>query len=212
MSKNGNGNPDLYLKIGGTLTLQGKTEEELGATVARISPGRLGLELSGPTLKLPLQVGEKVGIRYWDKGVIVYSWEAEIVDTSGLRKQRVEVSIGRKVVVQRRTSCRVCLPIPFSFTVIGAADSQLISQKAFKGTPQNISAGGLAFETSLPLEVRDQLAVNLHLSSSSNLDTRGWVVRSQPVENRGDDFQSIALMFQQLEAKEQDQLLKFLAP
>ena len=211
MSKNGNGNPDLYLKIGGTLTLQGKTEEELGATVARISPGRLGLELSGPTLKLPLQVGEKVGIRYWDKGVIVYSWEAEIVDTSGLRKQRVEVCIGRKVVVQRRTSCRVCLPIPFSFTVIGAADSQLISQKAFKGTTQNISAGGLAFETSLPLEVRDQLAVNLHLSSSSNLDTRGWVVRSQPVENRGDDLQSIALMFQQLEAKQQDRLLKFLA-
>ncbi len=211
MSKNGNGNPDLYLKIGGTLTLQGKTEEELGATVAKISPGRLGLELSGPTLKLPPQVGEKVGIRYWDKGVIVYSWEAEIVDTSGLRKQRVEVSIGRKVVVQRRTSCRVCLPIPFSFTVIGAADSQLISQKAFKGTTQNISAGGLAFETSLPLEVRDQLAVNLHLSSSSNLDTRGWVVRSQPVENRGDDLQSIALMFQQLEAKKQDRLLKFLA-
>ncbi len=211
MSKNGNGNPDLYLKIGGTLTLKGKTEEELGATVARISPGRLGLELSGPTLKLPLQVGEKVGIRYWDKGVIVYSWEAEIVDTSGLRKQRVEVSIGRKVVVQRRTSCRVCLPIPFSFTVIGAADSQLISQKAFKATTQNISAGGLAFETSLPLEVRDQLAVNLHLSSSSNLDTRGWVVRSQPVENRGDDLQSIALMFQQLEAKKQDRLLKFLA-
>ncbi len=211
MSKNGNGNPDLYLKIGGTLTLQGKTEEELGVTVANISPGRLGLELSGPTLTLPLQVGEKVGIRYWDKGVIVYSWEAEIVDTSGLRKQRVEVSIGRKVVVQRRTSCRVCLPIPFSFTVIGAADSQLISQKAFKGTTQNISAGGLAFETSLPLEVRDQLAVNLHLPSSSNLDTRGWVVRSQPVENRGDDLQSIALMFQQLEAKKQDRLLKFLA-
>ncbi len=211
MSKNGNGNPDLYLKIGGTLTLQGKTEEELGATVARISPGRLGLELSGPTLKLPLQVGEKVGIRYWDKGVIVYSWEAEIVDTSGLRKQQVEVCIGRKAVVQRRTSCRVCLPIPFSFTVIGAADSQLISQKAFKGTTQNISAGGLAFETSLPLEVRDRLAINLHLSSSSNLDTRGWVVRSQPVENRGDDLQSIALMFQQLEAKKQDRLLKFLA-
>jgi c-di-GMP-binding flagellar brake protein YcgR len=211
MSKNGNGNPDLYLKIGGTLTLQGKTEEELGATVAKISPGRLGLELSGPTLKLPPQVGEKVGIRYWDKGVIVYSWEAEIVDTSGLRKQRVEVSIGRKVVVQRRTSCRVCLPIPFSFTVIGAADSQLISQKAFKGTTQNISAGGLAFATSLPLEVRDQLAVNLHLSSSSKFDLRGWVVRSQPVENRGDDLQSIALMFQQLEAKKQDRLLKFLA-
>ncbi len=211
MNENGNGNLDLYLKIGQALAVQGEAKGELGATLTSISPGRLGLELSRPHLRLPFQAGDKVGIRYWDKGAVVYSWEAEVVDTSGPRKQRVEVCIGRKVMVQRRTSCRVCLPIPFSCTVIGATDSQFISKKALQGTTQNISAGGLAFETSLPLEVGDQLAVNLHLSSSSNFDTRGWVVRSQPVENREDDSRSIALMFQQLEAKEQDRLLKFLA-
>ena len=144
-------------------------------------------------------------------GAIVYSWDAVVIDTSGLRKQRVEVSIDRGVVVQRRKFCRVCLPIPFSFTVIGAAESQLISKKVLKGITRNISAGGLVFETSLPLKVGDQLALNLHLSSSSNFDTRGWVVRSQPVESRGDDLQSIALMFQQREAKEQDRLVKSLA-
>ncbi len=105
----------------------------------------------------------------------------------------------------------MCLPIPFSFTVIGAAESQLISKKVLKGTTQNISAGGLVFETSLALKVGDQLALNLHLPSSSNFDTRGWVVRSRPAENRGDDLQSIALMFQQREAKEQERLVKFLA-
>jgi len=211
MSTNDNGNSDLYLKIGLALAVQGEAEGELGATLKSISPGRLGLELSRPTLRLPFQAGEKVGIRYWDKGAVVYSWDAEVVDTSVLRKQRVEVSIDRGVVVQRRKSCRVCLPIPFSFTVIGAAESQLISKKVLKGTTQNISAGGLAFETSVPLKVGDQLALNLHLSSLSNFDTRGWVVRSQPVESRGDDLQSIALMFQQREPKEQDRLLKFLA-
>jgi len=211
MSKNGNGNSDLYLKIGLALTIQGKAEGELEATLKTISPGQLGLELSRPTLKLPFQTGEKVGIRYWDRGAIVYSWDAEVVGTSGLRKQRVEVSIDRGVMVQRRKSCRVCLPIPFSFTVIGAAESQLISKKVLKGTTQNISAGGLVFETSLALKVGDQLALNLHLPSSSNFDTRGWVVRSRPAENRADDLQSIALMFQQREAKEQERLVKFLA-
>jgi len=211
MSTNGSGNSDLYLKIGLALAIQGEAEGELGATLKTIFPGQLGLELSRPTLRLPFQAGEKVGIRYWDRGAIVYSWAAEVVDTSGLRKQRVEVSIDRGVVVQRRKSCRVCLPIPFSFTVIGAAESQLISKKVLKGTTQNISAGGLAFETSLPLKVGDQLALNLHLPSSSNFDTQGWVVRSQQVENRGDDLRSIALMFQQLEGKERDRLLKFLA-
>jgi c-di-GMP-binding flagellar brake protein YcgR len=211
MSTNGSGNSDLYLKIGLALAIQGEAEGELGATLTSISPGQLGLELSRPTLRLPFQAGEKVGIRYWDKGAIVYSWDAEVVDTSGLRKQRVEVSIDRGVVVQRRKSCRVCVPIFFSFTVIGAAESQLISKKVLKGATQNISAGGLAFETSLPFKIGDQLALNFHLSSSSNFDTRGWVVRSRPAENRGDDLQSIALMFQQREAKEQERLVKFLA-
>jgi len=211
MSTNDNGNSDLYLKIGLALAVQGEAEGELGATLKTISPGQLGLELSRPTLMLPFQAGESVGIRYWDKAAIVYSWDAVVVDTSGLRKQRVEVSIDRGVAVQRRKSCRVCLPIPFSFTVIGAAESQLISKQVLKGITRNISAGGLTFETSLPLKVGDQLALNLHLSSSSNFDTRGWVVRSQLVENRGDDLRSITLMFQQLEPKERDRLLKFLA-
>ncbi len=211
MSKNGNGRTDLYLKIGLALAIRGEAERELGATLKSISPGRLGLELSRPNPKLPFQTGEKVGIRYWDKGTVVYSWDAEVVDTSGLRRPLVEVSIDHRVMVQRRKSCRVCLPIPFSFTVIGAAESQLISKKVLEGTTQNISAGGLAFETSLPLKIGDQLALNLHLSSSSKFDTRGWVVRSQPVKNREDDLQSIALMFHQLEAQEQDRLLKLLA-
>jgi c-di-GMP-binding flagellar brake protein YcgR len=211
MDKQVNGNPDLYLKIGWTLAIHGKTEEELGATVAKISPGKLGLELSRPTLKFPFRAGEKVGIRYWDKGTVVYSWDAEVVDTSDLEKQRVEVCIGRKVVVQRRTSCRVCLPIPISFTVIGAADTQLISKKVLKGTTQNISIGGLAFETRLPLKVGDQLETNLHLSPSLHIDTGGWVVRSQSIQGLERDRQLIALMFHQMEEEEQDRLSNFLA-
>jgi len=205
-----NGNPDLYLKIGWTLALQGKSEEELGATVAKISPGQLGLELSGPTVEFPFQAGEQVEIRYWDKGVVVYSWNAEVVEMSGLEKQRIDLSIGRKVVVQRRTSCRVCLPIPFSFTVVDAAKSQLVSQKVLQGTTQNISMGGLAFKTHLPLKVGDQLETDLHLSPSFHIDTGGWVARSQSVQGRERDLRLIALMFHQMGEEEQDRLSKFL--
>lgn len=49
MSKNGNGNSDLYLKIGLALTIQGQAEGELEATLKTISPGQLGLELARPT-------------------------------------------------------------------------------------------------------------------------------------------------------------------
>ncbi len=206
-----NRNPDLYLKIGWTLALQGKTEGELGVIVAKISPGKLGLELSGPTSQFPFQAGERVGIRYWDKGAIVYFWDAKVIEMSGGWKQRVEVSIDRGVVVQRRKSCRVHLPIPFSFTVIGAAPSQLVSKKVLKGTTKNISAGGLAFETSLPLKVGYQLSLKLHSSTATHIDMRGWVVRSRPLEGHGNDLHSIALMFQQMEKEEQDRFSKFLA-
>jgi c-di-GMP-binding flagellar brake protein YcgR len=210
MSAQINGNPDLYLKIGWTLALQGKCEEELGAKVAKISPGQLGLELSGPTLEFPFQAGEQVEIRYWDKGNAVYSWKAEVVEMSGLEKQRINVSMGRRVVVQRRTSCRVCLPIPFSFTVVSAAESQLISRKVLKGTAQNISMGGLAFETHLPLKVGDQLETDLRLSPSLHIDTGGWVVRSKSIRGRERDLRLIALMFHQMEAEDQERLSKFL--
>ena len=205
-----NGNPDLYLKIGWTLALQGKCEEELGATVAKISPGQLVLELSEPTSASPFQAGEKVGIRYWDKGNAVYSWTAEVVEMSNLEKQRIDVSMGRRVVVQRRTSCRVCLPIPFSFTVVGASESQLISRKVLKGTAQNISMGGLAFETPLPLKVGDQLETDLHLSPSLHIDTGGWVVRSRSIQGREGDLRLIAVMFHQMEEEDRDRLFKFL--
>jgi c-di-GMP-binding flagellar brake protein YcgR len=205
-----NGNPDLYLKIGWTLALHGKSEEELGATVAKISPGQLALEVSGPTLECPFQAGEKVEIRYWDKGTAVYSWNGEVVEMSGLEKQRIDVSVGRTVVVQRRTSCRVCLPIPFSFTVVGAAESQLVSRKVLQGTTQNISMGGLAFETHLPLKVGDRLETDLHLSPSLHIDTGGWVVRSRSIRGRERDLRLIALMFHQMEEEDQDRLSKFL--
>lgn len=210
MNEQVNGNPDLYLKIGWTLALHGKAEEELGATVAKISPDRLALELSGPALESPFEAGEKVGIRYWDKGNAIYSWKAEVVEMSGPEKQRINVSLGHKVVVQRRTSCRVCLPIPFSFTIVSAAESQLASGKVFKGTTENICMGGLAFETHLPLKVGDQLETDLHLSPSLHIETGGWVVRSKSIEGGDRDLRLIALMFHQMEEQEQGRLSKFL--
>jgi hypothetical protein len=39
----------------------------------------------------------------------------------------------------------------------------------------------------------------------------GWVVRSEPVQGEGKDLHSVALMFLQLKAEEQSQLLQFLA-
>ncbi len=53
--------------------------------------------------------------------------------------------------------------------------------------------------------------IHLHLSSSQRVNVVGWVVRSDPVQCEGKDLRSVAVMFLQLRAEEQNQLLKFLA-
>ena len=202
---------DLYLKIGMAVSVQGKSQQELAATVVAISPGELRLEVSRPSSQTPLQAGEKVGIKYWDIKAVLYYWDAEVRKISGPESQHVTIAVGGAAVLQRRKSYRVRLPIPFSFTVIDAAETHLIDQKVRNSTTQNISLGGLAFETPLPLQMEDKLEVHLSLSSSQKVNVVGWVVRSKPVKGNGSDLHSVALMFLQLAAEEQSQLLKFLA-
>jgi c-di-GMP-binding flagellar brake protein YcgR len=183
----------------------------VAATVVSISPGRLELELSTPPLEHPFQEGAKVGIKYWDTQAVIYDWDAEVVQSSGSDNRQLSISISGDVVVQRRKSHRILSAVPFSFTVIESAEPQLTDQKVRDSTTHDISAGGLAFETPLPLQVEDKLEIHLYLSSSQQVNVMGWVVRSEPVQGESRDLRSVALMFLQLRAEEQSQLLKFLA-
>lgn len=210
MSEQVAGDLDLYLKIGLAVSIQGKSEEEVAAKVASIAPGELELELSNPPSQLPFQQGEKVGVKYWDTRSVMYYWDAEVVQLSGADNQLLTISIRGDVVVQRRKSNRVRSAVPFSFTVIESAETGLINQQMRDAATRDISVGGLAFETPLPLQVEDKLEIHLQLSSSQRMNVVGWVVRCEPARDETKDLCSVALMFLQLTAEDQSQLLKFL--
>lgn len=211
MSEQVAGSLDLYLKIGLAVSVQGKSEEEVAATVVSISPGGLELQLSTPPSEPPFQEGEKVSVKYWDTQAVIYYWDAKVARISGSDNQHAIISISGDVVVQRRKSHRVRSAVPFSFTVIEAAEPQLTGQKVQDSATHDISVGGLAFETPLPLQVGDKLEIHLDLSPSQRVNVVGWVVRSESVRGKGKDLRSVALMFLQLRAEDQSQLLKFLA-
>ncbi|MDA2927834.1 hypothetical protein MYX84_12250 [Acidobacteria bacterium AH-259-O06] len=78
MSKERTGNLDLYLKIGLAVSIQGKSTGELAATVAKISPDKMSLQLSRPSSQPPFQKAEQVWIKYWDEGASVYCWDAQV--------------------------------------------------------------------------------------------------------------------------------------
>ncbi len=211
MSEQVAGSLGLYLKIGLAVSVQGTSKEEVAAIVVSISPGELELELSTSFSQVPFQEGEKVGIKYWDTRAVLYYWEAQVVQVSGPDNGQVNISISGDVVVQRRKSYRAQSAVPFSFTVIEASETRLLDQEVRHSTTANISVGGLAFETPLPLQVEDKLEIHLHLSSSQRVNAVGWVVRSEPVQGEAKDLRSVALMFLQLRAEEQSQFLQFLA-
>jgi len=169
------------------------------------------LELSTPPSQVPFQEGEKVGIKCWNARAVLYYWDAKVVQISRPDHRHVTISMSGDVVVQRRKSHRIHSAVPFSFTVIEAAEAQLIDHRVRDSTTHDISVGGLAFETTLSWQVEDKLELHLHLSTSQRVNVVGWVVRSEPVQGEGQDLRSVALMFLQLRAEEPSQLLQFLA-
>ena len=81
-----------------------------------------------------------------------------------------------------------------------------------------MSVAGLAFDTDLSLKVGDKLALFLNLDPSLQVNAVGWVVRSEPTKRK--EYQHgtimtkvtnfVAVNFIQLNAEEQNHLLRFL--
>lgn len=211
MSETVIGNLGDYLKMGVAVSIQGQSEEpQLAATVETISSDTVWLQLSRPTSQPAFKMGDQVQLKYWDEGAIVYGWKGEVIEIAGTENERLALSIGREVTIQRRKSYRVRARIPLSFTVIDAAEAYLVGEKVTNSETDNISVGGLLFKSNLLLKVGDRLALNVHFSPSQQVNAAGWVVRSQPAEKEGQPLHSVALKFLQLDSEEQNHLLKFL--
>jgi len=113
------------------------------------------------------------------------------------------------ITVQRRLSYRVHTQIRLACTVIDAAERNLVGEE-FSCKTKNLSVGGLAFETHLPLDAGDRLAVRIHFSPSHQIDVVGWIVRATPIERPGEVINSVALQFLHCEANDQTYLFQFI--
>lgn len=200
------------LQTGLAISIQGSSKEELAASVATNCSDEIWLELSRPASQPPFQEEERVLIKYWDEGAIVYCWEANVIKIAGPTYQHVAIAIrGNGITVQQRRAYRVESAVPFSFSVIDAVETALIGEKLLRAKTQNISASGLRFETSLGLKAGDKLDMNLRLTASQPVNAVGWVVRTEAVGQNGSSLNSVALKFLQLNEEDQIQLLEFLA-
>ena len=148
--------PGAYPRTGSAVSIHVKSKGEVPAMVTQSSPDEVCLELARPVWPLPFRKGSKVRIKYWDEGAIAYFWEAKILKAS--KRSVVAKLQGGGITVQRRQSYRVRTEVRLACTVIDAADRYLVGEE-FKCKTKDISVGGLAFETYLPLDAGDRLAV-----------------------------------------------------
>jgi hypothetical protein len=99
--------------------------------------------------------------------------------------------------------------VPFSFSILRAAESELVSETVFDTQTHDISTGGLRFETSLPLKEEDQLQLKLLLSESQELGVTAKVVWSKQVKREGKTMTSVGARFVELPLDEQIKLLQY---
>ena len=211
MGAENSASPGLPLKAGVFISIQKKPAEPLSATVTKTSAEETWLKLARPASEPPFQEGDTVLVKYWDEGAVAFYWEAEILEISGPGNEEVGVSIwGEGMTVQRRRSYRVKAPVPLSFTVVDAADAQLNGQSVRSTETLNLSVGGVAFETDLPLRIGDKLEMEIHLPPLPKVGAVGWVVRSESGEGEGKSRGSVAVEFLQVDEEEQYQLLRIL--
>ena len=203
--------PWLLTRINLAMSIKRKKDRTSPTSSTTNRQNEVWLKLVRPTIELPFREGRRVRIKYLDDRTIVFCWDAEVIKIVGTDNSYVAVSIRSDgLTLQRRQSYRVCAQIPFSFTVIDAAETRLIGETVLDSETQNIGAGGLKFDTHFQLQVGDTLALNLELPASRIRNMAGWVVRSEPVACGGKSLYSVALKFLQLEEREQHKLLQFL--
>ena len=199
--------PCAYPRTGSVISIHVKSKGEIPATVTESSPDEVCLELARPTSQDLLQEGEGVRIKYWDEEAIAYFWEAEILKAS--KRSVVAKLLDGGITVQRRLSYRVHTQIRLACTVIDAAERNLVGEE-FSCKTKNLSVGGLAFETHLPLDAGDRLAMRIHFSPSHQIDVVGWIVRATPIERHGEVINSVALQFLHCETHDQNYLFQFI--
>jgi len=200
--------PARQLMIGQMVSVSPQDNIQLVATVTKIFDNQIGFRLAKLSTEHPIQEGDQVRIKCWDLNEAIH-FESKVLQVSGDGNDQFEISEPREgVALERRKIYRVHDPIPLSFTIVEAIETQIIGEEILGAEIKDLTLGGLAFETDLPLEAGDKLDMNLRLSPSQTVNAVGSVLRSTP---RNEESHTVAVVFFQFDVEGQDTLLLFLS-
>ncbi len=114
------------------------------------------------------------------------------------------------VVENKREFFRLKLSIPFTFSVIESKDSRIATNQVYTHQTQDISGGGLRFETHLALQAGDRLQISLHLPSMMPIKVDAEIVWSQWIQTPEEELNIGGIRFLDIDEEEQDRIIGFL--
>lgn len=148
---------------------------------------------------------EAVRVKYWDAAGLYY-FDSRLIALSET-EARISLSPpGRIIAVQRREFFRLNQEVEFTFT----RSSPGIPQKPVMAHTSDISAGGLRFKTSVPLQLGDLLVLRLLLEGGQEIECKGKVVRLGYLEEQENRTFEIGVEFVALSVEGQDHLVRHL--
>ena len=204
MSEETPNRPDPRLQVGFTVVVE-KDKEQAKATVVALTEAEIVVELLADRSGPQFEEEGRVRIKYWDESGI-YFCSGEVLRASGTS---LAISVySEPVAMQRRGLARMATALPMSIRVTEASHQGLASQKIYQAETRNIGAGGVNFDTSLPLQPSDTLEVQIELPSES-IGTAGEVVSAEKVLRDGKGVNSVGIEFFGLPA-ETSTIMEFL--
>jgi c-di-GMP-binding flagellar brake protein YcgR len=151
---------------------------------------------------------EPIRVKFTEEGTL-YAWDGKVDKISGTNGRSATISIVNVgVTVDQRNSMRLNALVPFSFMIVDAAATEIISDQPVKSKTRNISAGGLAFKSDLPLRTGDQLQLSIEVAPTQSVNVLAWVVRCDTGQE--DSKTLVAVEFLQPGEMEQGEIKKLL--
>jgi len=113
-------------------------------------------------------------------------------------------------VENKREFFRLKLSIPFTFSVIESKNPRVAANQVYTHQTQDLSGGGLRFETHLALHSGDRLQLSLHLPSMAPVKVNAEVVWSERIQTPEEELNIGGIKFLDIEEDEQDRIIGFL--
>ena len=197
--------PEDRLVVGSPLSLlSAATEKKIGALVHKIFENEVWLNLLKPSAD-NFQEGETVQFQNLEDGK-TYTGETQIMQISP-DGNNMAIAVPEKLSeLQRRSSLRLQMEIPISYALMGGEEEA----EPIQGKTRDLSIGGLRFDSSVPLEVGNELQITLDLTPSLQVDAGIKVISAEQIESNGEVLTTVGSQFVELALDDQIKVLQFL--